>query len=323
MLYDAVKSALLGHAVGDALGVPVEFRSRQSLENDRVTGMRAYGTHGQPAGSWSDDAALSLCLAETLCDGLDLKALAGRFVSWKAFGYWSPHGEVFDIGIATAAAIDRLQRGVEPVRAGGDDEGSNGNGSLMRILPLAFPLQGQPIERRFEAVRDVSSLTHRHPRSVIACFLCIEYALALLAGHDPHAAFAALRETAAPFLQAHPECPTAELARFGRILGDPARPDAAPLLPQLAADRISSSGYVLSTLEASLWCLLNTRTYRDAVLLAVNLGEDTDTTGAVTGGLAGLWYGWNAIPGDWLAVLARRDDLDALRLAVARNGIAA
>lgn len=293
-----IKDALLGVATGDALGVPVEFRSRSLLLREPVTGMREYGTHHQPAGTWSDDSSLTFCLAEMLCNGYDLQDLANRFVNWKNYGYWTPHGDVFDMGIATAGAITRLQMGTAPVLAGGTTEGSNGNGSLMRILPLLFYIKDMTIEERFKHVQEVSSLTHAHLRSVNACFIYLELALAILNGQSKKEAYETICFTLTDFLQ------NKETPYFSKILSGE--------LPQLPIEEIHGTGYVLRTLEASIWCLLNTSSYSEAVLQAVNLGNDTDTTAAVTGGLAGLLYGWETIPADWLNVLAQRGAIDQL-----------
>ena len=126
-----IKDALLGVAVGDAIGVPVEFKTRKWLLENPVTGMQGYGTHNQPPGTWSDDSSLTFCLAEMLCKKYDLENLANRFINWKNNSYWTAHEEVFDIGNGTSEAIDRLERGVAPAMAGGNGEDSNGNGSLI------------------------------------------------------------------------------------------------------------------------------------------------------------------------------------------------
>jgi ADP-ribosyl-[dinitrogen reductase] hydrolase len=299
-----IKDALLGVAVGDALGVPVEFKSRKWLSENPTTGMQGYGTHNQPAGTWSDDSSLTFCLAEMLCGKYDLGDLAHRFVNWRNHSYWTAHGQVFDIGNGTDEAIDRLERGVLPVMAGGDWEDSNGNGSLMRILPLVFNLKSSTIEKRFLVVKDVSSLTHRHIRSVIACFIYLEFALEIMTGKEKYEAYRQTCNAIGNFLDETATCTAKERMNFSRIL--------SANIFKLQEEEISSSGYVVHTLEAALWCLLNTNSYRDAVLTAVNLGEDSDTTAAVTGGLAGLAYGWQTIPSEWLTVLARREDIEDL-----------
>lgn len=133
--------------------------------------MPAYGTDQQPPGTWSDDSSLAFCLAESLCHGYDLADLARRFIDWREKAYWTAHGRVFDIGIATSQAIGRLRSGTLPTQAGGRSEEDNGNGSLMRILPLITYLAGKPIAERYRIVADASSLTHAHVRSMLSCFI--------------------------------------------------------------------------------------------------------------------------------------------------------
>ena len=172
------KNILFGLAVGDALGVPVEFKSRESLKKNPVTDMICYGTYNQPPGTWSDDSSMAFCLAESLCEGYNPKDTAERFVRWYDEAYWTPHGEVFDVGIATRKAIQRLKEGVEPRLAGGNTEYDNGNGSLMRIMPLLVLTRGSSPEQAMQMTEEVSSITHRHPRSVLAC-----HYLLMLAAH--------------------------------------------------------------------------------------------------------------------------------------------
>jgi ADP-ribosylglycohydrolase len=302
-LTEAIKSALLGVAVGDALGVPAEFRQREFLKENPVTDMTGHGTHHQPPGTFSDDSSLTFCLVEALAEGFDLHTIARNFVRWRDEGFWTAHGFVFDIGGTTGQAIGRLRKGVQPDLAGDSDENCNGNGSLMRILPLLFHLHDKPAGERFDLTRQVSSITHRYIRSVIACFYYLEYARLLLQGSGKREAYDTLRKEIPAFLNSL-NVPLAEIARFDRLLKGN--------IAELPEDAISGSGYVLHTLEASLWCLLTTGSYREAVLKAVNLGNDTDTTAAVTGGLAGLFYGWNTIPDHWVLQLARRDDIEDL-----------
>lgn len=296
-----IHSALFGVAVGDALGVPVEFRNREYLNANPVTDMLAYGTHNQPAGTWSDDSSLTFCLAETLADKYDLKRLANRFVSWRRYAYWTPHGAVFDVGIATSEAIYRLEQGINPLVAGGADELDNGNGSLMRILPLLFYVKDMSIENRYKYVSDVSSLTHRHIRSVLGCFIYIEFALRLLNGVDKFEAFIQTKDSVNDFLNNNAICSDNEINKYHRLLMNP--------VYECAEDEIASSGYVVHSLEAALWCIFKEDDFEKTVLKAVNLGSDTDTTAAIAGGLAGLLYGLDAIPQKWIDQLARKDDI--------------
>jgi ADP-ribosyl-[dinitrogen reductase] hydrolase len=293
---------LWGSLAGDALGVPVEFRSRSSIRTDPVTGMRGFGTHHQPPGTWSDDSSLLLCTVESLLPGsFNPTDLADRFVRWKDGKLWTPHGSVFDIGIATSTAISRLAGGMDPLRAGGSSESSNGNGSLMRILPLCLRCASEPTASMAQTLAEASCLTHAHPRSQLACIFLGLFTRALLGGGSPADALAETRQLFPPLADS---LAPAEQPHFQRLL----EPDFAAL-PE---SDIQSSGYVIHTLEASLWCLLHTASFPDATLRAVNLGDDTDTTGCVTGGIAGIHYGLDAIPASWIDSLARRNDVAAL-----------
>jgi ADP-ribosylglycohydrolase len=307
-----IVDALIGLAVGDALGVPVEFEQRETLKAHPVADMRGYGTHHQPAGTWSDDSSLAFCLSESLCKGYDLQDIARNFVRWYHDGYWTPHGKVFDIGIATSRALHRLAGGVSPLVSGGVSEQDNGNGSLMRILPLVFCLKDQPVAERFRMVSEVSAITHGHIRSIVACFIYCEYALQLLGGQEKYEALKQMQQTVNSFFNDFDACPEEELNRFHRLLENPVGDYQIQPIHAYSEDEIRGSGYVLHTLEASLWCLLTTGSYAEAVRKAVNLGEDTDTTGCVTGGLAGIYYGLSAIPREWVAVLARKEEILAL-----------
>lgn len=303
-------SALFGIAVGDALGVPVEFNSRQTIAKNPVTDMTGYGTYNLPAGTWSDDSSLAFCLTEALTQDFDLNLIGQNFVKWYHENYWTPHGHVFDIGIATRQAISRLAKGEKPELAGGFDETDNGNGSLMRILPLLFYLLDKPIKERYDITKKVSSITHGHIRSVIACFYYLEFAKQILSGKDKFEIYNSLQTDISNHLVSLAINPT-EIAKFDRLL----RSDIA----KLDEGEIQSSGYVLHTLEASIWCLLTTNNYNEAVLKAVNLGSDTDTTGAVTGGLAGLLYGIENIPTNWTKQIARKDDIENLAVRLAEK----
>lgn len=300
---DKIKSVLFGVAVGDALGVPVEFNSRQVIRKNPLTDMIGYGTYNLPPGTFSDDSSLTFCLAEALTNDFDLNTIGQNFVKWCYNNYWTPRGNVFDIGIATRQAIDRLAKGTRPDLAGGFDISSNGNGSLMRISPLLFYLLDKPINERYEITKQVSSITHAHIRSVIACFYYLEFARELFEQKDKFEIYKNLQTEITDHLTSHSINPT-EVALFDRLLKQN--------IHELKEENIFSSGYVLHTLEASIWCLLTTDNYKEAVLKAVNLGEDTDTTGAVTGGLAGLLYGIDSIPSNWIKQIARHADIEEL-----------
>lgn len=297
------KDLLLGVAIGDALGVPVEFMSREQLGKNPVEDMIGDGTHGQLAGTWSDDSSLTFCLAEALLEDGALEAIAQNFVLWYTENYWSARGEVFDIGKTTKEAILRLKNGVPPTESGLTKETDNGNGSLMRVAPLVFFLRDKPIHKRFEIVRQVSSITHAHIRSVIACFYYLEFALQILEGKDLQKIYTELQNSIPNFLYSI-FIDEKEVNIFYRLLNSN--------IAEVSIDNIKSSGYVVDTLEASIWCLFNADSYKNAVLKAVNLGRDTDTIAAVTGGLAALHFGLRGIPVKWKYELARIDDIEEL-----------
>ncbi|WP_414514429.1 ADP-ribosylglycohydrolase family protein [Nostoc sp. PCC 9305] len=301
-------SGLMGLCVGDALGVPVEFTSRAERVKSPVTTMLGYGTWNQPPGTWSDDSSLSFCLAECLCRGYSLDAIANSFWRWYKEAYWTPRGDVFDIGQTTHTAIMRLKQGVVPHQAGGKVENSNGNGSLMRILPMAYCHRNFTLGELLARVHDVSAITHAHARSQMACGIYISIAVALLEGADLQTAY----------LQGLQDIQTIysvrefllEKPHFGRVFSGE--------IAKIPVEEINSGGYVIDTLESSLWCLLNSSSYSEAVLKAVNLGGDTDTTAAVTGGLAGIYYGVENIPKQWMNQIARRQDIIYLAERFAR-----
>jgi len=299
-----IHSSIFGLVVGDALGVPVEFKKRDFLKRFPVMDMEAYGVHDQPLGTWSDDSSLTFCLAESLCSGYNLDNIAQKFLQWFNAEIWTPHGKVFDIGIATAEAIKMIKHGADPVLCGGASEMNNGNGSLMRILPLLFYLQDKnDLQHIFQLVKEVSSITHAHFRSVFACFIYIVYGLELLKEKDKSEAYLKMQIKLKKFI-ADNDFEQKEIELFKRVLIND--------ISTVPESEIYSSGYVLHSLEASLWCILSTETYEDAVLKAVNLGDDTDTTGAITGGLAGLIYGFESIPEKWLNTIVKKNEIEEL-----------
>lgn len=294
------RGALLGAAVGDALGVPVEFRGRAHLQADPVTGMRGFGTHQQPPGTWSDDTSMIVATMRGFlaADAPEPAAAMAEFHRWAREGAHTAHGRVFDIGGATSAAISRFATGMPAERCGGTDEHSNGNGSLMRILPVALAHLDDP--QLVEHASRLSALTHAHERSR---FCCAFYSLVmsdLFHSGDLAGAIGFARDV----MRRRWDFSATERGHFDRL--DPDR------LRRLGEGEVSGSGHVIDTLEASLWVNLRHGSYRDAVLRAVNLGEDTDTTGCVAGALAGLMHGEDGIPADWRRTLVKDDELAAL-----------
>jgi ADP-ribosyl-[dinitrogen reductase] hydrolase len=284
--------AFLGLAVGDALGTTLEFSARDSqAHHSEMTGGGPFRL--QP-GVWTDDTQMALALADSLlaCEGLDEHDLMNRFLSWYRDGEYSPTGRCFDIGIATSQALNRFERTGDPI-GGSTDPLSAGNGCLMRLAPVALFHADDEAAAALAAERQ-SATTH-------AAAECVEAS----------AWFARLLVRA---IQGRPK--TEVLATPHSGSGKVAALAAGSWRGKERA-QIRSSGYVIDSLEAALWAVGTTATFEDAVALAVNLGDDADTVGAITGQLAGAVYGAAAIPDRWLAPLAWRDRLESTALALA------
>lgn len=309
--------SLLGLAVGDALGVPVEFQPRAALKKRPVVDMIGHGSHNQPAGTWSDDSSMAFCVAESLLESgspapfaFDPEDMAERFRRWLFENHWTPHGRVFDAGIATREALFSFAGGQRPATScGGADERSNGNGSLMRLAPfgvwLAASTGEAPAtpERVVELAGEFSAITHRHPRSQLCCAYACFFVYGLIDGIS-------VRDAAARATSAlDPMVPASERPHMARLL------DLSIL--DAPEETVSGSGYVVHSLEAALWCLEQGGSWSDIALRAVNLGDDTDTTGAIAGAFAGVMLGAEAIPRRWIDALARRDDVMSLAEAFA------
>lgn len=302
MKNEKIKAVMLGHAVGDALGVPVEFCERDELTANPVTDMRGFGTYPYPAGSWSDDTSMSLCALEALShENRKWEDIMENYISWIGEGTFTPTGETFDVGrICLKAVTNYVTRKIPLYECGGRSEHSNGNGSLMRIHPFVLYAYAKQmsIDEWLGVIVKASALTHAHDRSKIGCLIYAFVLMSLLKNKGKDGIEDGFKK-AKRYLHT-----CAEFAPYERILGS----DFATL----PCDEIKSSGYVVDTLEAALWCLLTTASYRDCVLKAVNLGDDTDTVAAVAGGLAGALYGYDAIPSRWLDTLKRRDYLEEM-----------
>lgn len=296
---DRLSGGLIGLLVGDALGVPYEFKSPAALPPLELIEMEPPAgfprSHsGVPAGYWSDDGAQALCLLASLKEhgSLSLEDLGRRFRNWYDHGYLAAGGRVFDIGIQTSRALARLAAGTPADRAGPAGEWDNGNGSLMRVLPLALWHRGSD-QQLFADACAQSTPTHGHPRAQICCGLyCLWARGELVEAPDPwSAAVASSREMVA----AMPGW-SAELERSI----EPDRPPSG-----------NGSGYVVDCLHSARLAL-EERSFEGVVRTAVALGQDTDTTAAVAGGIAGIRFGLSAIPTRWRDAVPDRDLVDPL-----------
>ncbi len=280
-----IKDGIIGLVVGDALGVPYEFSSREEMRKNPVNDMIGYGTYNMPPGTFSDDSSLTIATMRSIINQnkIDYQDILNEFVEWYKNSKYTQYNKTFDIGNTTLLSIENFIEGTEALKCGKEGQKDNGNGSLMRILPLAF------IDNiKYETVENVSSLTHRHDRSKIACVYYVELAKTIL---NEDVTIKEAIKIANEKIKNHYK-DNKELKHYDKILNES--------IFNIPLEDIKSSGYVVNTLESVVYILLNTNNYKDAVLEAVNLGQDTDTIAAIVGGIAGIYYGYESIPQEWI-----------------------
>jgi ADP-ribosyl-[dinitrogen reductase] hydrolase len=303
-LSEKLHASIYSGIVGDALGVPVESTPRFELALCSVKNMLGYGRYDQPQGTWSDDTSMMLCTMESLCKGYDIEDLGNIFCKWIFEAYWTPRGFVFDAGLTTFMALERIRSDKISARVSGcKTEDDNGNGSIMRILPAALFFHKLPLPEFLDKIHEISGITHAHARAQMGCGLYAILVRELIAHGNSKDGYAKMIETGRKYYESSAEF-KAEVKHFDRILSG--------AIPKLQQEDINSTGYVIDTLEAAIWCLFRNNDTKNILLSAVNLGLDTDTTGMVAGGLAGLVYGMGSIPEEWLSSLARKAEIDPL-----------
>lgn len=285
-----LKDAIIGLAIGDAMGVPLEFKSRESLQASPTTEMKGYGSHNVPKGTWSDDTSMTLALIDAINRTGEIvpEDIANNFVRWIEDGEFTADGKVFDVGRTCLMAIRNYESNIaKPEECGEDGEFSNGNGSLMRISPLIFYCYYKNMnnEEIYECVKTVSSITHKHEISVMGCYIYVLFGIELLKEHSLLEAYNVIKNIDYRFFSENCK------SRYDRIINGE--------IYRCSMDEIRSTGYVVDTLEATLWCLRNTDNFNDAVIKAINLGDDTDTVGACVGALGGICYGEESINKGW------------------------
>jgi ADP-ribosylglycohydrolase len=293
-----IKSVMFGHAIGDALGVPVEFLNRKILDRNPVVDMMGFGTHNMPTGCWSDDTSMALCALESLANGIvNYDDIMSNFGKWYYDEEFTATNEVFDIGGTCYNAIrNYVEKNHDIHHCGINNINANGNGSLMRIHPFVLycyynNISGDEFDN---IIATGSALTHAHECSISGCVLYAYVLKELLDNPSKVAIYNGIskaKERIGGNARYYDRLINHDIAKFSR-------------------NDIKSSGYVVDTLEAAIWCLLTTESYKDCVLKAVNLGEDTDTVAAIAGGLAGALYGMNGIPNYWINKLLKADYIE-------------
>lgn len=303
---------VMGVVVGDALGLPVQFSYREELEKNPVTDMIGYCTFDMPAGSWSDDSSLTLATLSSIKElgKIDSEDIMKRFVRWYEDGEYTPFGYAYDIGCTCEEAICRYGK-LNYKDCGCAGEFSNGNGSLMRIMPVCLYVYENVIRHEMdevqglEKIHEVSALTHAHLRSQIACGIYYFLVKSILS--NPGTLSERLQSGIDDAVRFYHEDigNLVQLSFYHRLMH-------LDEFKNASVDKIESSGYVVDSIEAAIWCLLNTRNFKDCLLKAVNLGRDTDTIAAIAGGLAGLYYKYPRIPKEWLEKIQKREWIEEM-----------
>lgn len=316
MVKNIMLAGMMGLVVGDALGCPVQFLSREEIKKrGLVIGMEGYGTYDMPMGTWTDDSSMALCELASINEkhDIDLYDIMDRFLAWEFDGEYTPFGEAFDEGNTCSWAIFEYRDHRDPLTCGRTGERANGNGALMRILPVCLYYinkQNTICTSDDEAIHNihaVTALTHNHLRSYIASGLYYFMLKAVV--------YKAENETIERCLQRGLDDGfryygrdirnLSEIAYYGRLF-------SMKDLVNVDEASIHASGYVVEALEAAIWCLITTDCFKDCLLKAVNLGDDTDTVAAIAGGLAGVYYGYQSIPEEWLEVIQRREWIESM-----------
>ena len=338
---------MMGLVVGDALGVPIQFLSRDEIKNrpeGLVTGMEAGGVYNMPEGTWSDDSSMALATLASIIEKkeADPADIMMRFVKWELKGEYTPFGEAFDQGNTCSSAIYKFAKVPDIKTCGSTGEYANGNGALMRILPAClyyYARSNEPSDvlaqafgecrdtesearsdrqkkvstfedEAIEGIHVISGLTHNHIRSKMCCGIYYFMVKSIIDGvkKDKKPVLGALlQEGIDNGLKYYGRdiSNLTEMAYLGRLFH-------LFEFKDVPEEQIKTSGYVIDSIEAAVWCLITTDSYKECMLKAVNLGDDTDTVAAIVGGLAGLYYGYEEIPKDWLAVIKKREWIEGM-----------
>lgn len=296
--------SIIGHAIGDAMGVPTQFCMRNRLLEHPVTEMISSNKTGQPAGSWSDDTSMEICTIDSFIqnENWNYSDIMSRWLEWVNDPKYTPNNETFDVGKTCLRAIRNFSLGIAPLKCGLDSETSNGNGSLMRILPVALYSYYKKLNETetIKLTNEISSLTHAHEISKLGCYIYVRYVMYLLAGNTKEDAYDLIQNIDYSSYSEY------AISKYDRILKNN--------IKNYNIDSISSSGYVVDTLECALWILLNANSYKETIVATTNIGNDTDTVGAIAGSMAGIIYGISSIPEKWINKLMRKDYLIDLSL---------
>lgn len=298
---EKISAGILGFVVGDALGVPVEFLNRNVLQKHRLVDMIGYGSHHQPEGTWSDDSSMMIATMDSIIDNneVNFDDMMQKFCEWYVKAKYTATNEVFDIGIGTSKALMTYMNGINAIECGEVGIRNNGNGSLMRILPISIYSYCLNLteEEEVDLINNCSALTHGHEISKLGCVIYTDYIKNILNGNNKVDALKMLS------LKQYEKYYSGETIQYYKSIlnGD---------IMSFNREQIKSTGFIVDSLEAAIWCTLKNNNYEDAVITAVNLGEDTDTIGAITGSMNGIIYGQDSIPSKWVNKLQRKEYIE-------------
>lgn len=296
--------ALIAFALGDAFGVASEFMTPLELEAHPVNDMRASNRYDVKEGSWSDDTSMTIAtIASFIQKGyFNYDDIMSRWLKWLNNGEYTPNGLTFGVGRTSYQAIKNYALGKEPLKCGLKGEYNNGNGAMMRMLPLALYAHYRKIDEEeiYRLTNELSSLTHAHKIACLGSYIYVRYVVYLLEGLDPMTAYQKIQGLDYSLFKEE------ALNKYDRIL----KAD----IKTLARSEIKTSGYVVDTLGCALWILLSNSSLKDVLLTGANIGGDTDTITAISASMAGIVYGLNSVPQKWINILKRKDYLFDLAL---------
>lgn len=309
-----VRDALLGAAVGDAFGVPYEFLSRAEISNLELDGMIGKDTNPTfksrwdnliPSGSYSDDTAMIVATMDSMIKNqtIDYDNIMHNYVKWWETGKYSSLPYPFGLGGVISDSLERYLRGTTPIECGGRDFMDNGNGSLMRILPFSLYCINKDLsdDETLEIIRNGSSLTHGNEISIMACFMYTIFLRELIRTRNKNLAFGKMISIK------YENYFSPETVTIYKRINNPNF--------NLKIEDIKESGYVVDTLETVIYSIMNSNDYRETIENCVRVGYDTDTSACIAGSLAGVLYGYDNIPKEWLDKLRRREYLENLSKA--------
>ena len=297
---DIVINGIMGFIIGDALGVPLEFKKRDLFKNNKVTDMISSDRVGAK-GVWSDDSSMVIATMKSIIDNkgkINYESIMDNFILWVSNKDFIATDKAFGIGRATFFALGNYhnKRYEKITDCGMKGFNYNGNGSLMRILPIAYYCYYKKLndDEIYNLVKGISSLTHSHEISILGCFIYVLLVIELLSGKEKENAYSDVRK-----YNYRKYFSLENVRYYERLLNND--------ISKLDVDSISSMGFVVDTLEAVIWCFINNNSYDKCVIEAINLGNDSDTIGALVGGLSGIYYG--NLPSKWLDSIVKKDYL--------------